>query len=150
MRSRESAICFCMSDPKPTDVDEALRAAKANPHHANFFYDAFLNAEMYIPVLRADKEPGDWKQLKISERFFPLCLRQGEVKAVPVFDRVEKLKAWADEKAYDYLVLQAHLLLKVIAPEMAIILNENTPDRYYFTPEILQSLRDAVQPVNLN
>lgn len=130
-----------------TEVDEALSTAIANPAHANFFYDAFLNAEIYIPALRASKKPGEWERLKISDRFFPLYLSKGEERAIPVFDRLEKLKSWAEERAFDYLVLQSHLFLKVIAPEVSILLNEGTPFRYHFTPEVLASLRHAMKRV---
>ncbi len=133
-----------------TKVDEALKAARENPSHANFFYDTFLNAPVFIPALRADKKPGEWRPLKIEERFYPLYLRHEEARAIPVFDTLEKLKTWAENKAFDYLVLQAHLLLKVIAPEIAVVLNEGTPYRYLFTPEVLESLRGAVRPANLN
>lgn len=138
------------SNPVLTEVDEALSAAQANPSHANFFYDAFLNAEVFVPALRADKKPGEWARLKSSERFFPLYLRHEEARAIPVFDRLEKLKTWAGDRAFDYLALQSHLLLKVIAPEIAIVLNEGTPHRYLFVPEVLDSLRSAMKPATLS
>ncbi len=143
-----------MSDETPqvelTEIDEALRAAQINPAYANMFYDAFLNADIFIPALRADKKPGEWRPLSTSERFFPLYLRHEEVRAVPVFDRLEKLKTWAKDKAFDYLTLKAHIFLKVVAPEVAIVLNEGTELHYLFTPEILESLREAVKSVHLN
>lgn len=131
-----------------TELDEALRDAQNNTSQANYFYDTFLNAEIFIPALGADKKPGEWRRLKASERFFPLYLRHEEVRAVPVFDSLEKLKTWADNRTFDYLVLQSHLLLRIIAPEIAVVLNENTDYRYLFTPEILESLRRAAAPVN--
>jgi hypothetical protein len=135
---------------KLTEVDEALKVAQGNPHYANLFYDTFLNAEVFIPALRADKKPGEWRKLRIEDRFFPLYLRHGEARAVPVFDRLEKLKTWADDKAFDYLVLQAHLFIKVIAPEVSLVLNEGTTFRYLFPPEILETLRQAMKPVKPN
>ena len=130
-----------------TELDEALQAAKEDNSQANFFYDAFLNAEVFFPALKADKKPGEWARLSHKERFFPLYLTHGETRAVPVFDTIERMKAWAGEKAFDYLVLQSHLLLRVIAPEISIILNEGTEHRYLFTPEILERLRQAMKPV---
>lgn len=130
-----------------TEIDEALRAAQEDPKQANYFYDAFLNTEVFIPALAANKRPGEWKRLSASERFFPLYLKQNETRAIPVFDRLEKLKFWAGDRSFDYLTLQAHLFLKVIAPEIFIVLNEGTEYRYLFTPEILESLRQAAKPV---
>jgi hypothetical protein len=150
---KPSVISLPVSDDSQrelTPVDEALRAAQSDPKQANFFYDAFLNAEVFIPALRADKKPGEWERLKVTERFFPLYLLAGENRAVPVFDRLEKLKTWSQDRAFNYLVLQSHLLLRVLAPEVAIVLNEGTPYRYLFTPEILGLLRDQMKPVNPN
>ncbi len=129
-----------------TEVDEALKVAQADPNRGAFFYDTFLNAPIYIPALSANQKPGEWKKLENSERFFPLYLRHEEARAVPVFDRLEKLKTWAENRAFDYLVLQAHVFLRVVAPEIAIVLNEGTPYRYLFTPEILEGLRKAMKP----
>jgi hypothetical protein len=133
-----------------TEVDTALQTAQANPAYANLFFDTFLNAEIFVPALRADKKPGDWVRLNPADRFFPLYLRQGEIRAVPVFDRIEKMKAWADDKAFDYLTLQAYLFLKVVATEVAIVLNEGTELHYFFTPEALETLRTAMKPVSPN
>ncbi len=138
------------SQMETTQVDEALKAAQANPAYANLFYDTFLNADIFVPALRADKRPGEWEKLKTSDRFFPLYLRHEEARAVPVFDRLQKLKTFAQDRTFDYLTLPAHLFLKVIAPEVAIVLNEGTSFRYLFTPEILEKLRNAVKPVRPN
>lgn len=138
-----------MSADQLTEVDEALQAAKQDPSQANFFYDTFLNAPVYFPALRADKKPGEWEQIPVSERFFPLYLHRGEERAIPVFDRLEKMKTWAGDKTFNYLRLQANLLLKIIAPEISIVLNEGTPHRYLFPPEILEQLRQVMKPVQL-
>lgn len=133
-----------------TEIDEALRAAQADSKQANLFYDTFLNAEIFVPALRANKKPGEWERLKVTERFFPLYLRHEETRIIPVFDRLERLKAWSQDRTFDYLVLQSHLLLRVIAPEVALLLNEGTPFRYLFPPEILETLREQMKPVNPN
>src|SRR3954465_12673736 len=109
-----------------TELNEPLRVAKRTPDHAGFFFDAFLSTQVFIPALSAEKKPGEWKRLKNTERFFPLYLKNGEMRAIPAFDELEKLKTWADDKAFNYLVLHAFLLLKVIAPEISLVLNEGT------------------------
>lgn len=136
-----------MSDDTLTELDEALRIARERPETGNFFYDAFLNTPVFFPALRADKKPGEWARLSATERFFPLYLHHGETRAIPVFDRLEKMKNWAGDKAFDYQLLQASVLLKVIAPEIAIVLNEGTAHRYLFPPDILERLRFAMRPV---
>jgi hypothetical protein len=133
-----------------TELDRALATAIENPAYANLFYDTFLNTEMFIPALRADKKPGEWEKIALTERFYPLYLRHEETRAIPVFDTIEKMKTWAENKAFNYLVLQSHLLMKVIAPEIALVLNEGTPHRYLFTPSILGTLRQVAKPVAPN
>ena len=143
-----------MTDETPnselTEIDEALKIAKANPQQANYFYDTFLNAEIFVPVLGADKKPGEWKRIKATERFFPLYLRHEEDRIIPVFDRLERLKRWSEDKAFDYILLQSHLFIRVIAPEIAIVLNEGTEYPYLFTANILDSLRNAMKPTQSN
>lgn len=138
---------WLQTEEKLTALDDALRIARESPAHANFFYDAFLNSNLFIPAQREDKQEGEWKQIKATERFFPLYLRQGETKAVPVFDTLEKMQTWAGERAFDYLLLPTLLFLKVIASDVGLLLNESTPWRYQFTVEILEQLRSAARPV---
>lgn len=130
-----------------TSVDEALQVARENKAHANFFYDTFLNATIFVPAQREDKSPGSWKEINASERFFPLYLRKETLRAVPVFDTLAKLQNWAGENSFDYLILPAYLFLKVIAKDVHVILNDNTPYRYEFTADILEKLRTAMAPV---
>ena len=131
-----------------TELDEALRVSHEDPSQANFFYDAFLNAPLFFPALRADKRPGEWERLSTETRFFPLYLKLGEARVIPVFDRLERLKHWAQDKAFDYLELPGNVLIRVIAPEIALVLNEGTPHRYLFIPDILEKLRTAMRPVD--
>jgi len=134
-----------------TELDDALQLAKTNPANANFFYDTFLNSMIVIPALRENKKEGTWTQIMATERFFPLYLRSGPLRAVPVFDRLERLRAWAatkDAKAsFDYLVLPGHIFLKVIAADVNLVLNEGTEYPYTFTAEILEQLRAAAKPI---
>lgn len=130
-----------------TELDQALEIARQNPAQANFFYDTFLNAPLYIPAQRQGKQEGEWEEIKKEERFFPLYLRNGEVRAVPVFDELERLQRWAEPKNFDYIVLPGHLFLKVIAKDVDILLNEGSDWRYHFTKQILEQLRNAVKQV---
>jgi len=130
-----------------TELDEALQIAINNPAQANFFFDTFLNTQIFVPALRDKQQEGTWKLIMAQERFFPLYLRQGEKKAVPVFDSFEKLKTFAGEKKFDYLILPAHLFLRVIAADVMILLNDGTPHRYEFSTKVLDQLRAAAKPL---
>ncbi len=130
-----------------TDLDDALEMAKANPAQANFFYDAFLNATLFIPAQRADKSAGEWRAISKTERFYPLYLKDEEKRAVPVFDTLERLQNWADPTAFDYIELQGHLFLKVIAKDVSVFLNPGVPSNHHFPSDILERLRQSVKVV---
>lgn len=130
-----------------TPLDQALQAAIEDAQLANDFFDAFLNSPIFIPVMREGAQTGTWTALRPDDRFVPLLMKQGEERAVPVFDTLDKMQEWAGERGFDYLVLTAHVFLKVIAPEVGILLNEGTSLHYRFSPRILEQLRAAMKPM---
>lgn len=130
-----------------TELDDALEIAIKNPAQANFFFDTFLNTNIFVPALRDGQRPGTWTLIAATERFFPLFLRKEEKRAVPVFDTLEKLRVFAKERDFDYLILPAHIFLKVIAADVGILLNEGTPYRYEFSTDALEKLRAAAKPL---
>lgn len=137
-----------MDEPQPvTPLDEALDAAKTDPKQASFFYDAFLNAELYFPVQRVDNQPPDWMQLGPSDRFHPLFLAFPQGKALPVFDSLGRMQDWAGEKTLDYAVVRGHQLLRMVDASIGMILNLATAFHYTLTPPILERLREAMKPV---
>jgi len=128
-------------------LDEALLGAQEDKAHANFFYDAFLNASLYFPVQKLGSETGDWRELGMTDRFQPLFLSFTESKAVPVFDTLPRMKEWADQKSLDFVILKGFQLLKITNDKMGIILNLGTPFHYTLTPEVLALLRNTMKPI---
>lgn len=132
-----------------TELDAALDLARGDAQRANFFYDAFLNAELFMPVQRQGV-PGSWQQLTEADRFQPMFLNYQETKVVPLFDSLPRLQQWAGEKRLDYIQLRCHMLIVLFAAEVAMVLNLATPWSYYFSPETLEKLRSAMKPVDAN
>ena len=130
-----------------TPLDEALQIAREDEKHANLFYDAFLNADLFIPVKRAKAEIGTWLEVPANEPFFPFFLNLEGTKVIPAFDKLERLQLWADGKALDYLKVRCHLFLKTVALNVAMALNLGNAFHYLFTPEVLKQLRHAARTV---
>lgn len=134
--------------PPKTPIDEALLIAQQDNSQANYFYDAFLNADLIFPVQRTGTTEGKWERLGMSDRFSPLFLAFDEnKKAVPVFDTLARLKEWAAERKLDYVAIRGHLLLRIVDNSVGILLNLGTPFHYTLTADILNSLRRAMKPV---
>jgi uncharacterized protein YheU (UPF0270 family) len=131
-----------------TPLDEALKSALADPKFANFFYDTFLNSIIVMPVKKEGTQQGNWTELSLKERFFPLFLSFENGRAVPVFDSKERLQTWSQNQNFDYIKIKAHVLLKLLDPSMAIVLNCGTEFEYVLTVEILDLLRNSMRPVN--
>ena len=67
---------------------------------------------------------------------------------VPLFDSLERLQAWAGDKTLDYLTIRCYHFLKLLAPNVALVVNLGTDFSYYFPPDILDRLRKAMKPVS--
>lgn len=129
-------------------MDEALVGAQKDPSQANFFYDAFLNAEIYLPVSKLGKAKGDWEQLGMTDKFQPLFLKFENGLALPAFDTLVRLQEWAGEKPLDFIVLKGHTLLRIVDESMSVILNLGTTFHYTLSADILKQIRQALRPVH--
>jgi hypothetical protein len=132
--------------PGVTPLDEALDVARDDASRSHFFFDAFLNADLMMPVLAANGSPA-WRQLGRQDRFQPFSLAYEQTRVIPVFDRLDRMQAWAQGKTLDYLQLRCHILLQLVAAEAGIVLNLATHWTYYFSPETLGQIRNAMKPV---
>lgn len=130
-----------------TLLDESLKAALEDARQVNYFYDTLLNSDLYFPVAKQGTKEGSWTCLGMEDRFFPLFLQYPKGKALPVFDTLDRMKHWAGEKKLDFLVLRSHMLLGLVDPTVALVLNLGTVWNYTVTPEVLERLRAAMAPV---
>ena len=130
-----------------TPLDEAMKHARQNPGEGNYFYDQFLNTDLFMPVRISDQKEGTGRELGWNEKFHPLFLKYGETRVVALFDTLERMRAWEKATSLDYLHLRFHVLLGTLAPGVAAVLNLGTPWVHYFTPDVLDQLRQAMKPV---
>lgn len=136
------------SQQPETPLDEALQTALNDQKFANFFYDTYLNSVVYTPVKREGAPVGSWTEIGLQDRFFPLFLAFEKGKAVPQFDSLQRLQTWSQSETFDYLKVKAHVLLKILDPSMAIVINAGTAFEYVLTSEILELLRQSMRPVS--
>jgi len=100
-----------------------------------------------MPVRKEGSQTGSWTELTLKDRFFPLFLSFEKGRAIPAFDSKDRLLAWSQSQAFDYLKIKAHVFLKILDPSMAIVLNPGTDFEYILTSEILDLLRNSMRPI---
>ena len=133
-----------------TELDEALQTARTEPTRANYFYDTFLNCPIYVPAQLEGKTEPSWLEIKEDERFKPMFISIEKHKVIPVFDSLEKMKTWSAQRPLDYLLLKAHIFIQLLGQDITVALNPGTAFSYHFPPEILESLRTAMKPIQTN
>lgn len=131
-----------------TPLDEALASAFNDQKFANFFYDTFLNTVIFMPVKKEGTQEGSFSELNLKDRFFPYFLNFEKGRAIPVFDQLKRMESWGQSFKFDYLKIKAHLLLKLLDPSMAVVINPGTAFEYILTSEILTVLRQSMKPVS--
>jgi len=119
-----------------TALDRALAVAEDGDDQAQAFYDAFLNARLYVPTASDDTDiPDDTVSLLVADI-------EGEG-IVPVFDSEERLAVWAEEPV-PFTVLAGHALVAQLDPELSVALNVGTPHFKLFVEAELGWLRERL------
>jgi len=130
-----------------TPLDEALLLARENPGNGSLYYDAFLNAHVFIPARQEGTDEGSWSEIAPDARFYPLFLNAQGTKVLPFFDTLERMQSWAEEKELDYLKVRCHLFIRTLPATVGVALNLGNAFYHFFSGEILDQLRQAAQPV---
>jgi hypothetical protein len=114
----------------------AEQGTQAGDDHAQAFYDAFLNARLYVPTASDDTDlPDDTVSLLVADI-------EGEG-IVPVFDSEARLAAWAEEPV-PFTVLPGHALVAQLDPELSVALNVGTDYFKLFVDAELAWLRERL------
>lgn len=139
-------IVGCVSQKgEMTELDKALAASHENDEKADAFYTLFLNSDVFIPTHDPAPQDGEKRRSKEGESFSPLVVESDGVPFLLVFDRLERLQAWAAGDAIDYVRIPAHALLRSsLDPELHVVLNVGTPHSKEFVPDELAWLRGTV------
>lgn len=144
-------VMGCISQKNDmTELDKALAASHDTPEKADAFYGLFLNTDIFIPTHAPAPEGSAEGRSKEGESFAPLVVESDGILFLPVFDRLERLQAWAKGEAIDYVRIPTHALLRSsLEPKLHIVLNVGTPHTKEFVPDELAWLRgtlDQLEP----
>jgi hypothetical protein len=123
-------------DEGQSPLDRALGVAELGDAQAQAFYDAFLNARLYVPTAEDDPDlPTDTVSLLVADI-------EGEG-IVPVFDSEDRLATWAEEPVA-FTVLAGHALVEQLDPALQIALNVGTEHFKLFVESELAWLRERL------
>jgi len=133
-----------LPDPKPdmTPLDQALRAALADPTRAGEFYNVFLQTDLYIPT-HDRPDAGDAGDSDGEETFNPVILEHEGTKVLLLFDRLDRLEGFATREL-GYIVLPGHVVVESIPEGIHWILNHGTDHVKEFSPEEIGFLKRQI------
>ena len=127
-----------------TELDKALVAAQKDQAKTDAFYSLFLNSEVIIPTRDAAALEAGVRRSQEGESFSPMVVENEGVPFLPVFDRKERLEAWARGQDITYVQMPAHALIRSsLDSKLHIALNVGTPHFKEFVPDELAWLRQA-------
>jgi len=125
-----------------SDLDRALARAEDGDAQAQAFYDAFLNARLYVPT--ATDDTGDTGDTGLPADTVSLLVADIEGEGiVPVFDSEARLADWAEEPA-PFTVLAGHALVAELDPMLSLALNVGTEHFKLFVEDELAWLRERL------
>lgn len=129
-----------------TELDKALAAAQQDQAKGDAFYSLFLNSDVLIPTRDAAAPESGSRRSQENESFSPIVVENEGVPFLPIFDRMERLEAWAQGQEITYVQMPAHALIRSsLDPKLHIALNVGTPYFKDFLPDELAWLRLAFE-----
>ncbi len=129
-----------------TELDKALAAAQQDPTQSDAFYSLFLNSDVLIPTRDAAAPETGARRSREGESFSPIVVENEGVKFLPIFDRMERLQAWAQGQEITFVQMPAHALIRSsLDPKLHLALNVGTDHFKDFVPDELAWLRQAFE-----
>lgn len=129
-------------------IDDALVSLRENMDNARKqmeFYDLFLNANFFVPIL-ADLTP---EVQEGTKEVAPVITEADGKDYLMIFDSLERLKDWATEEGDGrYIEVPGHVLALNSAAPLHWALNVGTEFSKQFHPEEIAWLRQAVERCN--
>ncbi len=129
-----------------TKLDKALAAAQQDQTKSDAFYSLFLNSDLLIPTREAAAPEGGSRRTQEGESFSPIVVENEGVPFLPIFDRMERLQAWAQGQEITYVQMPAHALIRSsLDPKLHLALNVGTDHFKEFVPDELAWLRQTFE-----
>ena len=119
-----------------TALDAALARADDGDAQAQAFYDAFLQAQLYVPTAEGpDSDPDAGLRLLVAE--------VEDERIVPVFDTHERFAEWAEADC-PFAVVSGFSLVEALDPALSLALNVGLSGFKLFVPDELAWLRQQI------
>ena len=125
-------------------VDEALvnlRQDMRDQKKQSAFYDLFLNANFFVPILDNDESQEQ------AGKVLPLITESEGNDYLMLFSSLERLQAW-DPEEIRHIEVPGHVLALSTMPPMHWALNVGTDYSKQFHPEEIAWLRESVERCN--
>jgi hypothetical protein len=125
-----------------SSIDSAYTAALEDESKKPLFYNAFINAEIFIPT----HEPSESEQNKPeseNETIAPMFIETDGVNYLVLFDSKQRLTNWTKTEV-DFVALPGHAIVERMSEEFHWVLNPNTKHVKTFNPEEINWLKKAV------
>ncbi len=126
-----------------TDLDQALAKFVQDENEQAAYYDLVLNTRFYIPTRDGEAVAGQ-TAVSADDTFSPLLLEAEGKRYMLLFDREERLGAWAKQPA-PYVALPGHALAGVTPPDLHWAVNVGTGYAKEFVPEEIGWLREVLR-----
>lgn len=131
-----------------TELDKALTVLRQDMTDAksqSAFYDLFLNATFYVPILDEAAEVEDNAAQK--GEVLPLVIEAEGNDYLMLFDTKERLQEWTQADAR-YVEVPGYVLAATTMPPLHWALNAGTEYSKQFLPDEIAWLRDVVERCN--
>ncbi len=123
-------------------LDSAYAAAMKGQEKQSIFYDAFLNAQLFIPT-HSMPETDVQRRAGDDESISPILVELEGVQYLMLFDSKERLSAWA-QREVGFVVLPGHAIVEMMNTDIHWALNAGTEHMKTFVSDEIQWLKETV------
>jgi hypothetical protein len=123
-------------------LDSAYVAALQNADEQFTFYNAFFNAELFIPthtIPEADQE----RRANDDESISPIFVESEGIQYLMLFDSKERLSAWA-QREVGFVAIPGHTVVEMMNTDFHWVLNAGTEHMKTFVPDEIQWLKETI------
>ena len=121
-----------------TKIDDAIKLSTEDENTWPDFYNLFLNSHFYVPI---HEEQGKNAQ---EDGVLPVLVEANDNTYLMLFDTVDRLKAWANEKT-KYLPVTGHGITEMSSSDIYWALNYGTDLQKFFEPDEIAWLKTVVR-----
>lgn len=123
-------------------LDSAYVAAMQNADEQSAFYNAFFNADLFIPT-HTMPEADQQRRADDDESISPIFVESEGVQYLMLFDSKERLSAWA-QREIGFVAIPGHAVVEMMNTDFHWVLNAGTKHMKKFVPDEIQWLKEII------